>query len=164
MRGEPHLKFRQPSDAFIQCFPKYNISATAAYSGASQQWVCAHRVNLSMGLKGSFGKCNLESIGLACGRICSTGFMQLLALCVHLLQMGFCFNSGYWEIFGQSRRAISPAIFQANIFKRPRLLFAVILDQLSIFLPAERVVSLALCIIAFEAAVSQGSRDLLLYF
>lgn len=70
----------------------YNISTTAAFPGASQQWVCMHQANLSMDLKGSFGKCSLQSIGLACGWICSTGFLYLITLCVHSLQMGFCLS------------------------------------------------------------------------
>lgn len=48
---------------------------------------------------------------------------------------------------------------------RSDLLFPVILKQVSIFLSTESIiVALAQCIAAFEAAVSQGSRDSLLYF
>lgn len=69
IREEPHLMH-------LSCvtFLEYNINTTAAFPGASQQWVCVHQVNPSMDWKGSFGKCNLESIGLACGWICSPGF------------------------------------------------------------------------------------------
>lgn len=71
-----------------------------------------------MDLKGSFGKCNLESIGLACGWICIRGFIKLLTLSL------FAFVSAA-EYLSQQQLAAdfrlkaeghpSPAIFQQTV-------------------------------------------------
>lgn len=105
------------------------------FPGVSQPWVRMHQdgqVNLSIGLKGSFVKCNLESIGLACGWIygCSLG--------VYLLQGCFLSADEYREStaaaerFRWSRRAISSAVFQQASFFI--LFLAVILNYWNSFI------------------------------
>lgn len=71
--------------AFIWSFYLQRLSLSAWLPAAS--FASQHSINLSMDLKGSFGKCNLESIGLACGWVCITGFMKLLCLCLPLFPL-----------------------------------------------------------------------------
>lgn len=69
-------------------FTEYNISTTAAFSGASQQWVCMHQVNLSIDLKGSFCKFAIWN--------------QLGLLVAGFVVCAFAANGVYQKISGQN--------------------------------------------------------------